>query len=214
MASKGKKVSEVETRPRDHADELKTYYKKIDDIDAVKVGKRIFKVRTGLGMSLDQFGKALHLSYNSISKMELGRVPPNARTVVLMHSLYGVDPVWLLFGRHTTHMDILNTLSCCNDSILFDVFVRLYSYFGSDDRDKICLVPNCKAAKGVTDFAKWQDGLYRPIKGGELPDDEVDFTSEIPAYSNDDDDVMWLSKMVKEMSPADSKRLMKLLTKQ
>lgn len=223
MANKDKKISERGTRPRDHADELNTYYKKIDDIDTEEVGRRILQVRTRLGMSLDQFGRSVHLSYNSISKMELGKVPPNARTVVLLHSLYGVDPVWLLFGRHTTHMDILNTLSCCNDKVLFDVFVRLYSYFSSDERDKICLVPNCRSAKGVTNFSKWQDGLYRPIESEEIPDDEVEFTSRIPSFStdsadsddnddNDDDDMTWLSKVADGMSTEDGKRLLEIMS--
>lgn len=169
-----------QTRPRDETLLLPLYYKKVDDIDAIAVGNRLAAVRIALRMSMREFGENLQLSPDGISKMERGDIAPGGRTLILLHEFYGVDIQWLLFGCHTTHMDLLNVLSNMDDAIKFDIFTRLYSYFSNPKwNDKICFIPNHRTAKNVTHFAKWEHTLYRPISDGEKMDDEVEFVNDV-----------------------------------
>lgn len=171
MSESKKKQSRV---PND--DRMPFYYRKIDDIDTNAIGKRLRMIRNSMHLTLDEMSEKLCLSYGGLRKLESGIVGPSARTLILLHENYGVDLVWLLYGRHTTLNDILSGLYVLDERSKFDVFTRLFSYFVT--HDDTSLVPGHGRCAGVEHFAKWDSTFYRPLKPEEPADNEILYTDD------------------------------------
>lgn len=148
------------------------YYKRLDDFDAVAIGERIRQVREKMHMSASLFASLCSLTAGGLRKLEKGLTFPSSRTLYILHETFGVDIQWLLFGCHSTEDSILTALYASPDEVLFDVFCRLYSYFQTGDRISFS---SCTKLPHLSHFAKLERDVYRPLKEGEQPDDEVVF---------------------------------------
>ena len=130
------------------------------DISPVKVGTRIFSIRKAHSLTQDDMAKQLNLSVSGLRRLEAGESFPNGLTLVRLHEVYGVDLLWLLYGTHTSHMDILTSLSAETDDVKFDVFTRLFSYFAA--RDCKSFIPAHGKCAGVEHFSEWDGTFYKP----------------------------------------------------
>lgn len=148
------------------------YYRRLDDFDPVAIGKRIRQVREELRMSVTLFSSLCSITGGGLRKLEKGVIFPSSRTIYILHETFGVDIQWLLFGCHSTENSILTALYASSDEVLFDVFCRLYSYFQTGDRISFS---SCTNLPHLSHFAKLEQDVYRPLKDGEQPDDEVVF---------------------------------------
>ena len=138
---------------------LPFYYEKNCGATAEAIGERLRSIRTTIGLTLDSMSEKLSSSRSGYRKMEIGEAFPNGQTLFLLHDEFGVDIVWLLYGRHSTHSDILRYLRNEDECVKFDIFVRLYSYFST--KEQASLVPFHDCCEGVEHFAKFgNDGLY------------------------------------------------------
>lgn len=155
----------------DHS--LRFYYKKYDDIDTVGIGKRMCAVRESVGYTAEAMAERLKVSYSGLRKVELGESVPSARMLFGLHELLGIDLVWLLYGKHTLHDDLLSALYATDDAVKFDIFVRLFSYFSTNDNTVFS--PSNNKCGSVQHFAKWDFPLYRPLQKDETPDEETEY---------------------------------------
>lgn len=71
-----------------------------------KIGDRLATARQVRGMSQTKVAKILHVSHVTVATLEDGGRSLRACEVTKFASLYGVDPVWLMFGdSREDHVD-------------------------------------------------------------------------------------------------------------
>lgn len=163
------------------------------EISAKQVGLRIFSIRKTLNITQESMSEALNISPSGLRRLESGNAFPSGPTLIMLHEVYGVDLLWLLYGTHSLRMDILNAIASSSDDIKFDVFTRLYSYFTTRD-PRSFLISNSQMGN-VEHFAKWNHSTYyMPIDEEETCDEkeyhagdsfDVDFEDYINTYYPD-----------------------------
>lgn len=151
----------------------KNYYKKCEAFDLKAIGRRLTSIREGMGLTINEMAETLFLSYSGLKKLEEGNSFIGASVLILLHERYGVDLLWLLLGRHTTHDDVCLGLMHLNREELFDIFVRLFSYFQGGD--EAALNPLNGKLSGIKDFAKWDNTFYRLMTQEEAQEAEVPY---------------------------------------
>lgn len=137
-------------------------YNKFAGLDFRGIGERMRKIREDAGYSVNAMSKCLNLTEAGLRKLEYGNSLPSGRTLITLHETLGADLVWLLFGRHSTHDDILSALYAADDDVLFDIFVRLYSYFSGGNHSVFC--PQNGTINNVPGVKEWDGTYYRRIE--------------------------------------------------
>lgn len=153
--------SRKRSRIRDSKDALEIIKYCSEDLSPEKVGERIFSIRKAHSLRQEDMALQLNLSVSGLRRLEAGLSFPNGLTLVKLHEQFGVDILWLLYGTHSSHMDILTLLSAEDDSVKFDIFTRLFSYFSSHDCKSF--IPSHGRCAGVEHFSEWDGTFYKPI---------------------------------------------------
>ena len=65
-----------------------------------EIGKRLYNTRKKLGLSGKDMGKALGLSAQAVSNMELGKTAVSVEHVVFFRQKWRVNPLYLIFGEN------------------------------------------------------------------------------------------------------------------
>lgn len=141
------------------------------EISALQIGARIFSIRKSLGITQEEMADKLNISQSGFRRLESGSAFPNGVVLVGLHEIYGVDLTWLLYGTHSSHMDILDAIAAETEQVKFDIFTRLFSYFIT--KDNRCLLPTNKECDGVEHFAAWNGAYYIPVS--ECVSDEKEY---------------------------------------
>lgn len=63
------------------------------------IGQRVKRIRTDLGLTLDQFGKKIGLKKTAISRIENGKATITEQTIISVCREFGVDESWLRNGE-------------------------------------------------------------------------------------------------------------------
>lgn len=188
------------------------YYVKTHDLDETAVGSRIKCVRLSKGLTTTQMAETLDISEAGLRKLEYGISSPPGKVLFLLHEIYGVDIVWLLFGTRSTHNDILRGLQAENDASKFDIFTRLYSYFIT--HDNMALVDTYGNAPCTEHFAKHDGIFFRQYMNGE----QIDDVTQTIYDSGSQYDINTLSKLdfsdkLKSMTKDELENLLGIISK-
>lgn len=151
--------------------------------DSKAMGHRLKEVRNSLNMSGIEFASILGLSETGLRKVENGYLWPSIRIFPILYGAFGVDIIWLIMGSTSTRQRILSAFCGMDDKELFDIFIRLYSYFSCGDTGAFCI--NNGRARGVSDMAKWENTFYRAL----TPDDIKQENDNVPYQYNTVDDM-------------------------
>ena len=75
------------------------------NIDKNKLGHRIFKIRTNMNLTLDEFGKIINASKSSISEWEKGKNVPNRSRLEAIAKKGNMTVNELLYGSPNEFLD-------------------------------------------------------------------------------------------------------------
>lgn len=171
------------------------------NLDAVSIGARLSQTRKGLGVTQEEMAKALFISPPGFRKLENGIAWPSGQVLVRLHDVYGIDITWLLYGIHSSYMDILIAISTQDDSRKFDLFTRLYSYFSVEHDPAVFSPSRNNECKNVDHFATWVDGIYLPSEQIAEEDTDVIAGSNAIPY----DKGIYFEKNVTERTASEKK---------
>lgn len=160
--------------------------------DSKAMGRRLKEVRHSLNMSGIEFASLLGLSETGLRKVENGYLWPSIRIFPILYAAFGVDIIWLLLGVTSTRQRILSAFCGMEDKELFDIFVRLYSYFSFGDTGAFCI--DNGRARGVSDIAKCENTFYRAL----TPDDIKQENDNVPYRYNTIDE---MKENIDKLSP-------------
>lgn len=145
---------------------IKFFYKRTEDDAKRSIGQRVHLIRKSNHLTIRAIAKSLGISDGTFRRIEDGVHYPSGQILILLHEVYGVDITWLLYGTHSTHDDILTALQTESEQSKFDIFVRLFSYFASEDA--LSLVAAYNNCSGIEHFAKWNGDYY--VSQTDMPD--------------------------------------------
>lgn len=151
--------SKTENTTQSQKQQFTFSYHKSEAFNAAEIGKRLAEFRKGIGLSQSEFAKLINCSYTGLRKFEAGECFPGAGVLIMLHEKLGVDLQWLLFGRHSTHGDVCYALMHLKKDELFDIFLRLMSYYQSGKIS--ALNPANGNVEEAGRFAEWDGTLYR-----------------------------------------------------
>jgi len=168
--SKGQQQPMYRVKKASDLSNLKQYFR--GESNPEQIGLRLFSIRKSLGITQEDMAASLNISTSGYRRLENGAALPSGTILIMMHELYGINILWLLYGVHSTHSDILNALSSESEQVKFDIFTRLYSYFSTHDSRSFLL--NNGEGKAVEHFAAWDGAYFVPVST-EVSSDEKEY---------------------------------------
>lgn len=133
-----------------------------DALDHAAIWERLKRFRKEYGISMQELAQVCGFSRTYLYRLSR-EGSPVVLPVTALHNLYvsyGLNPLWVLYGMHSTHNDLLVALQNTSDSIRFDLFVRLYTYFAS--RDLGAFNHGCEQGTSVPG-ATWDGTYFKPV---------------------------------------------------
>lgn len=67
-------------------------------LDKTEIGRRIKKVREGLGLTQQVFSEKLEIGRVTLARYETGERTPDAEFLLAINNILGIEIVWLLTG--------------------------------------------------------------------------------------------------------------------
>ena len=110
------------------------------NIDKIKLGHRIFKIRNSMNLTLDEFGKVINASKSSISEWEKGKNVPNRSRLEIIAKKGNITVNELLYGSIDEFLEnnlenfILNNSNIATDFLCFDFLVITKKYLKSKSK--------------------------------------------------------------------------------
>ena len=110
------------------------------NIDKIKLGHRIFKIRNSMNLTLDEFGKVINASKSSISEWEKGKNVPNRSRLEIIAKQGNITVNELLYGSIDEFLEnnlenfILNNSNIATDFLCFDFLVITKKYLKSKSK--------------------------------------------------------------------------------
>lgn len=173
-------------------------------LDLAAIGLRMKEVRNKLGLGGEELALLTDISNTALRKIETGQLWPPHRCLISLYEKFHVDIMWLLFGVTSNRQKVLSAFSGMNDEDLFDLFIRLFSYFTMSDAG--AFDSNNGKIGGVSDFAKWDQVYYRALtaeEAQELQKQSYHEYKSVPTESLDN-----IKELYASMSGKDRKQLM------
>jgi DNA-binding helix-turn-helix protein len=110
------------------------------NIDKIKLGHRIFKIRNSMNLTLDEFGKVINASKSSISEWEKGKNVPNRSRLEIIAKKGNITVNELLYGSIDEFLEnnlekfILNNSNISTELLCFNFFEITKKYLESNSK--------------------------------------------------------------------------------
>lgn len=176
-------------------------------LDLAAIGLRMKEVRNKLGLGGEELALLTGISNTALRKIEAGQLWPPHRCLMSLYEKFHIDIIWLLFGVISTRQKILSAFSGMNDEDLFDLFIRLFSYFAMSDAG--AFDPRNGKVGGVSDLSKWDQTYYKALTmedAQKLQKQSYHQYKSIPTESLDS-----IKEMYMNMSEVDRKQLKEII---
>ncbi len=141
------------------------------------MGERIKQLRQSLGLTLEEFGKKIKISAQSVSRIENGINNPSDQTIDLIVTKLGVNEVWLRSGEGNPREKLLwkeevtlyaNRLTSGKCTDLEEMLIRFMAATTPDDWQRLSdvmrgLIDRENGTKKETETDEFRIGLFLVI---------------------------------------------------